>query len=56
MLNVKILVIVLALTLISGFSDAQGFVGTSRVWQGGRFLHWPRFDQPVALLGWRRSK
>jgi hypothetical protein len=34
--NIKILIIVLALTLISGFGDAQGFVHASRLWQAGR--------------------
>jgi hypothetical protein len=45
--NVKVVVIVLGLTLISGFGDAQGFVHAARVWQGGRLV-WPELAKSAA--------
>jgi hypothetical protein len=50
MVNIKIVGLILVLTLISGFGDAQGFVHASRLWQGGRLV-WPELAKSAAGFG-----
>lgn len=40
----KLIAIVIVLTLISGFGDANGIVHASRMWQGGRLV-WNEFGK-----------
>jgi hypothetical protein len=47
MANLKIILLILLLTLISGFGDAQGFVHASRVWQADRLI-WPELTKSAA--------
>lgn len=50
MANVKLILLVLLLTLLSGFGDAQGFVHAARVWQSGRLV-WPEPARSAAGFG-----
>jgi hypothetical protein len=48
--QIGIIVLLVALTLFSGFADAQGFVHASKVWLNGKPI-WPELIQSASGFG-----
>jgi hypothetical protein len=46
----RALLIVIALTVLSGFGDSQGFLHSAKVWQDGRIV-WPEVAYSAAGFG-----
>ncbi len=48
--QIGIIVLLVALTLISGFADAQGFLHASKTWLDGKLI-WPELMQSASGFG-----